>query len=76
MEKIKFGIQLTILMLSFPVLFITEMKMAGRDMEKSKQEKQKLIEVNKPESSVMLKRLTPHSSLTMMPGFNLMPVNI
>ncbi|MBL0183864.1 MAG: hypothetical protein IPP96_16885 [Chitinophagaceae bacterium] len=34
MEKIKFGIQLTILMLAFPVLFVTEIKQADEDMKK------------------------------------------
>jgi len=76
MEKIKFGIQLTILMLAFPVLFVTEIKQADKELKKNQLEKQELMEAKKPENSEALKRSAPVSDLTVMPGSKLMVVNI
>jgi len=76
MEKIKFGIQLAILMLAFPVLFVTEIKQGDQEMKKNQQEKQELIEAKKPETSEALKKPAPVSDLNMIPGSKLMPLNI
>lgn len=76
MKKVKFGIQLTILMLAFPVYFLTEMNRADQEMKKKQPEKQEQIDIKKAEASEAVKRTTPVSETTMMPGSKLMVVNI
>lgn len=76
MKKVKFGIQLAILMLAFPVYFLTEMKRADQDMKKKQPEKQELIDGKKAEAGEAAKKATPVSETSMMPGSKLMVVNI
>lgn len=76
MEKIKFGVQLLILMLAFPVWFVTEMKQADQEMKKSHAEKQQIIDVKKSGTEEAMKKGSPVSTVTMVPGSKLMFVNI
>jgi hypothetical protein len=74
MEKIKFGIQLTILMLAFPVLLVTEMKKADNDLRNQK--KLEMMEQQQTGSNEILQKKASFSGLTMIPDFKLMPANI
>lgn len=76
MEKIKFGIQLIILMLAFPVLLLTEIRQADQEMKRNQQEKKEMMEANKPVAEETFKKAGPVSGLTLMPGDKLMVVNI
>ena len=76
MKKVKFGIQLVILMLAFPVYFLIEMNRADQDIKKKQPEKQELIDVKKAEAREALKKNIPVSETTMMPGYKLVIVNI
>jgi hypothetical protein len=56
MEKLKFGIQLMVLLLAFPVWFIAEMKQADKAMKKNQPEKLEIIDAKKPVATDKLKK--------------------
>jgi len=74
MEKIKFGIQLTALMLSFPVWFMFEMKDADLAMKKNRYNNEVTLPVKNQEAG--LKKETAVSGLTVLPGSKLIETNI
>ncbi len=76
MQKLKFGIQITALILAFPLWFLAEMKEADREMKKNQIEKQDLIETKKAEDAAIQKKSTAASEVIIMPDSRLMVVNI
>ena len=67
MEKLKFGIQLVILLLAFPVWFVAEMKQADKAMQKNQPEKLEIIDAQKPVASDKLKKDIGYIEFVAMP---------
>ena len=67
MEKLKFGIQLVILLLAFPVWFVAEMKQADKAMQKNQPEKQEIIDKKKPVATDKQKKDIGHIEFVAMP---------
>ncbi|HRI25568.1 MAG TPA: hypothetical protein PLZ45_12895 [Ferruginibacter sp.] len=76
MQKLKFGIQLTALMLAFPLWFMAEMKLADRDMKKNQPEKQESVEIKKEEAGKTASKASPVSDISLLPGSAMINVTI
>jgi hypothetical protein len=66
MQKLKFGIQLSLLMLSFPLYFLTEMKKADEDLKRKQPKQQQQPDVKK--AGAAIKKMSPVAELTLIPG--------
>ncbi|HNJ96022.1 MAG: hypothetical protein U0T79_02545 [Ferruginibacter sp.] len=67
MQKLKFGIQISALILAFPLWFLAEMKLADRDMQKEMQKKE-VIEKQQTRDQESSGKLAPASDVSMIPG--------
>lgn len=67
MQKLKFGIQISALILAFPLWFLAEMKLADRDMQKEMQKKE-IIEKQQTRDQESSGKLAPASDVSMIPG--------
>ena len=67
MQKLKFGIQISALILAFPLWFLAEMKLADRDMQKEMQKKE-IIEKQQTRDQESSGKLAPVSDVSMIPG--------
>lgn len=67
MQKLKFGIQISALILAFPLWFLAEMKLADRDMQKEMQKKE-IIEKQQTRDQESSGKLDPVSDVSMIPG--------
>lgn len=67
MQKLKFGIQISALILAFPLWFLAEMKLADRDMQKEMQKKE-VIEKQQTRDQESSGKLAPVSDVSMIPG--------
>lgn len=76
MEKLKFGIQLVILLLAFPVWFVAEMKQADKALQKNQPKKVEVIDAKKPVATDKVKKDIGNIEFVAMPYATLITAGI